>query len=56
MKYKKEIRDDVVKDIVEGKLLLSEAMLKYGVLSPITIKKWLMEAKGKKDIILPRTS
>ncbi|MBL1409534.1 transposase [Sphingobacterium faecale] len=44
MRYSKQIKERVVRDILDGELLIDEAMTKYGILSPITIKKWLREA------------
>lgn len=43
-KYSEHIKEGVVRDILEGRLLLNEVMDKYGILSAITIKKWLREA------------
>ncbi|WP_164109862.1 MULTISPECIES: hypothetical protein [Sphingobacterium] len=48
-KYSKNIKEGAVRDILEGRLLLDEAMIKYGILSPVTIKKWLREALGKAE-------
>ena len=44
MKYDKHIKEGAVSDIMEGRLLIDEAMEKYGILSSVTIKKWLKEA------------
>ena len=50
-KYNKNIKEGAVRDILEGRLLLDEAMIKYGILSPVTIKKWLREALGSAEKI-----
>ena len=47
VKYSNEIKKEVVDDIMQGKLLIEEAMQRYGVLSQVTIKKWLKEALNR---------
>lgn len=50
VKYSNEIKKEVVNNIMEGRLLIDEAMATYGVLSRATIKKWLREALDEAQI------
>lgn len=51
-RHSKEVRKAVVRDIRTGTLLIEEAMVRYGVLSPKTIKKWLKEALEQENCCL----
>lgn len=51
-RYSEQTKEEAVKDILEGHLLLEEVMIKYGILSAITIKKWLREALENGDNIV----
>lgn len=54
VKYSNEIKQEVVYNIMEGRLLIDEAMATYGVLSRATIKKWLREALDEAEIASSR--
>lgn len=51
-KYSEHTKESAVRDILDGRLLLEEVMAKYGILSAITIKKWLREALENTDKIV----
>ncbi|ERJ58005.1 hypothetical protein [Sphingobacterium paucimobilis] len=50
MKYDKHTKEAAVRDIMEGRLLIGEVMVKYGVLSQATIKKWMRASIAKEKM------
>ncbi|UIR56991.1 hypothetical protein LZQ00_04045 [Sphingobacterium sp. SRCM116780] len=48
IRYPDQVKEEVVNGILNGELLLKEAMIKYGILTHITIVKWIKKAQLKK--------
>ncbi|UIR56992.1 transposase [Sphingobacterium sp. SRCM116780] len=51
IRYSDEVKEEVVNAILNGELLLKEAMEKYDILAELTIIKWVKKSQSKTKTI-----